>query len=392
MTKSKKSRLKGVGLFLCLTIFVLGLTCSYPVFASKQPYKVGAIFAITGGASFLGEPERNTARMIEEMINARGGINGHPLQLIIEDTAGDETKTVNAVKKLIYRDNVLAIVGPSRSGTTMAIIPIVEKEGVLLISCAAAEAIVSPVKKWVFKTPQKDSDAVRKIYEYMNKKGISRIAIITGTTGFGDQGRKQLKQLAPEYGISIVADETYGPKDTDMTAQLTRIKATPAQAVVNWSIVPAQSIVPKNMRQLGMKIPLLQSHGFGNIMYVELAGEAAEGIIFPAGRLLAVDTLPDDHPQKEVLARYKKEYEARFKENVSTFGGHAWDALWLVINALEETGPRPEAMRTNIEHTKEFVGTGGIFNFSPQDHNGLTKEAFEMLTVKRGKFVVLGES
>ncbi|MBC7190692.1 ABC transporter substrate-binding protein [Candidatus Aerophobetes bacterium] len=361
-------------------------------FCAKKPYKVGGIFAITGGASFLGEPERNTARMIEEFINSRGGINGHPLELIIEDTAGDETKTVNAVKKLIYRDNVLAIIGPSRSGTTLAAVPIVEKEGVILISCAAAEAIVSPVKKWVFKTPQKDSDAARRIYKYMKKKGISRIGIITGTTGFGAEGRKHLKNLAPEYGITIAADETYGPQDTDMTAQLTRIKAAQVEAVVNWSIVPAQSIVPKNMRQLGMDIPLFQSHGFGNIKYVELAGEAAEGIIFPAGRLLAVDTLPDTHPQKEILAWYKQMYESKYKEDVSTFGGHAWDALWLVINALEETGPRPEAMRENIEYTKQFVGTGGIFNFSPEDHNGLTEEAFELLVVKGGRFVVLGES
>jgi len=391
VTEKKEKRGVKKGFVLLCGVVFLGLVLSGGCFAGKEPYKIGGIFAITGGASFLGEPERNTVRMIEEMINARGGIYGHPIKLIIEDTAGDETKAVNAVKKLIYRDNVLAIIGPSRSGTTMAVIPIVEKEKVLLVSCAAAEAIVSPVKKWVFKTPQKDSDAARKLYEYMNKKNISKVAIITGTTGFGDQGRKQLKKLAPEYGIKIVADETYSPQDTDMTAQLTRIKATDAQAIINWSIVPAQSIVAKNMHQLGMKIPLFQSHGFGNIKYVELAGDAAEGIIFPAGRLLAVDTLPDSHPQKHILSFYKEEYEKRFKENVSTFGGHAWDAMWLVINALEEAGPRPEAMRENIEYTKEFVGTGGIFNFSPEDHNGLTKDAFGMLTVKGGKFVVLGE-
>lgn len=391
MGEKRTVRLGKWGIVFLLMAFSLGFVAASLAAEKKEPYKVGAIFAITGGASWLGEPERNTALMIEEQINMGGGINGHPLQMIIEDTVGDETKTVNAVKKLIYRDNVLAIIGPSRSGTTMAIIPIVEKAKVPLISCAAAESIVSPVKKWVFKTPQKDSDAVRRIYEYMNKKGISKIAIITGTTGFGDQGRKQLKKLAPEYGITIVADETYGPKDTDMTAQLTRIRATDAQAIVNWSIVPAQAIVAKNMHQLGMKIPLFQSHGFGNIRYVEAAGKAAEGIIFPAGRLLAVSTLPDSHPQKEVLLRYKWEYETRFGEEVSTFGGHAWDALWLVIKALREVGPDREGIRDYIENVKGFVGTGGIFNFSPQDHNGLTKEAFEMLTVKGGKFVVLEE-
>jgi len=393
MSRNRTERSIRLRALIFLGVFTLCLGWTSVTFATpgKEPYKVGAIFAITGGASWLGEPEKNTASMIVEQINLGGGINGHPLELIIEDTAGDETKAVNAVKKLIYRDNVLAIIGPSRSGTTMAVIPIIEKAKVPLTSCAAAESIVSPVKKWVFKTPQKDSDAVRKIYDYMIKKGISKIAIITGTTGFGDEGRKWLKKLAPEYGITIVADETYGPKDTDMTAQLTRIKATDAQAVVNWSIVPAQAIVPKNMRQLGMKIPLFQSHGFGNIKYVEAAGKAAEGIIFPAGRLLGVSTLPDDHPQKEVLIRYKWEYETRFGDEASTFGGHAWDSLWLVIKALREVGPDREAIRDYIENVKGFVGTGGVFNFSPEDHTGLTKEAFELLTVKEGRFVVLKE-
>ncbi len=358
----------------------------------KKPlvtYKVGALLSVTGPAAWLGTPERNTVRMIEEEINEAGGINGHPLEVIVEDTVGDATRTVTAAKKLISKDEVLAIIGPSRSGTTMAVIPIVEEAEVPLISCAAAEAIVVPVKRWVFKTPQKDSDAAIRIYEYMKEQGMSKIAIITGTTGFGDQGRQQLKKFAPEFDITIIVDETYGPEDTDMTAQLTKIKASEAEAVVNWSIVAGQVIVAKNMQQLGMEIPLFQSHGFGNVKYAQTAGEAGEGIIFPCGRLLAVDSLLEGHPQKEVLTRYKEEYEAKYNEDVSTFGGHAWDALYLVIEALEEVGPDREKIRDYIENRKGFVGTGGVFNFSPEDHSGLDKYAFEMLTVKDGKFVVL---
>lgn len=357
----------------------------------KKPlvtYKVGALLSVTGPAAWLGTPERNTVRMIEEEINEAGGINGHPLEVIVEDTVGDATKTVTAAKKLISKDEVLAIVGPSRSGTTMAVIPIVEEAEIPLISCAAAEAIVVPVKRWVFKTPQKDSDAAIRIYEYMKEQGISKIAIITGTTGFGDQGRQQLKKLAPDFDITIVVDETYGPADTDMTAQLTKVKASEAEALVNWSIVAGQVIVAKNLRQLGVEIPLFQSHGFGNVKYAQTAGEAGEGIIFPCGRLLAVDSLLEGHPQKEVLTRYKEEYEAKYNEDVSTFGGHAWDALYLVIEALEEVGPDRGKIRDYIENKKGFVGTGGVFNFSPEDHNGLDKYAFEMLAVKDGKFVV----
>ena len=272
----------------------------------------------------------------------------------------------------------------------MAVVPIVEKAQVPLLSCAAIEAIVEPVaeRQWVFKTPQKDSHAVIRIYEHMQSKGISKIALMTGTTGFGAGGRAQLKKIAGEMGITIVADETYGPADTDMTPQLTKIKNTDAQALVNWSIVPGQSTVLKNMRQLDMTIAAYQSHGFGNISYVKLAGAAADGTIFPAGRVLVAETLPEDHPQKKMLVAYKQTYEQKFDEPVSTFGGHAYDALWLVIEALEEVGPDRAKIRDYIENKKGFVGTGGIFNFSPEDHNGLTKNAFEMLTVKDGKFAL----
>ena len=319
---------------------------------AEEPIKIGAVFAVTGPASWLGEPERNTAKMIEAEVNAAGGINGRPIEIIVEDTVGSPDNTVNAVKKLITNDNVIAIVGPSRSGCTMAVKPIMEEYGVPLISCAAAEVIVNPVAKWVFKTPQKDSDCVIRIYEHMKSKGISKIAIITGTTGFGAAGRNELKKYAtPEMGIEIVADETYTPADTDMTAQLTKIKAAEAQAVVNWSIVEAQVNVAKNMRQLGMTIPLYQSHGFGNPKYAEACGEAGDGIIFPAGRLLVVDTLSADNPQKSVLESYKADYEGKFNEQVSTFGGHAYDALWLVINAIKAVGTDKEKIRDYVENT-----------------------------------------
>ena len=369
---------------IVLGVWILGAAGSV---MAAEPYKVGAVFAITGPAAWLGEPERNTVKMIQEQVNAQGGINGHPLEIIIEDTVGEEAKAVMAVQKLINRDNVLAIVGPTRSGTTMAVIPIIEKAEVPLVSCAAAEAIVNPVKKWVFKTPQKDSDAAIRIYEKMKEMNISKVAIITATEGFGMEGRKQLTQLAPKYGITIVADETYGPKDTDMTAQLTKIKGTDAQAIVNWSIVPGQATIIKNRKQLGMTIPLFQSHGFGNIKYARAAGDAADGVLFPAGRLLVADSLPDNHPQKALLEKYKNDYETKFKGDVSTFGGHAYDALTLVVAALRAVGPDRAKIRDYIENTKNFVGTGGIFNYSAEDHTGLTKDAFEMITIKSGKFL-----
>ncbi|MGA1867164.1 MAG: ABC transporter substrate-binding protein [bacterium] len=373
---------------LFIFTIILSLGFSRVCNAKKDSYKIGAIFSVTGPASWLGEPERNTAQMIVDKVNAAGGVNGHPLELVVYDTEGDETKAVLNTKKLIEKDNVLAIIGPSRSGSSMAIIPTIEKAQVLNISCAAAAAIVQPVKKWVFKTPQSDAFCAEAMYEFMKKKGITKIAIISVSSGFGDNGRKELLKAAEKMGMKVVADERYGGKDTDMTAQLTKIKGTDAQAIINWSIGPTQVIVTKNVHQLGIKIPLFQSHGFGNTKNIEQAGDAAEGVMAPIGRLLVADLLPDYHYHKKVLMDYKTEYEKKFKAEASTFGGHAYDALYMIIAALKEVGPDRAKIRDYIENMKGFLGTADIFNFSPEDHNGLTKDSFSVLVVKNQRFMI----
>ncbi|MBD3242161.1 MAG: ABC transporter substrate-binding protein [Chitinivibrionales bacterium] len=353
-----------------------------------EPVKIGAIFAVTGPASFLGDPEAKTAQMLVDQINEAGGIKGRKIELIIKDSQGNPEKAISFAKQLIEEDKVLAIIGPSTSGETMKIKNICEEAGTILISCAAAEVIVDPVAKYVFKTPQKDSQAAQKIFQTLKAMGISKIGVVSGNTGFGNAGKAQLEELAPEYGIEIAISEVYDKKATDLTDVLTKLKAKDVGAVVNWSIVPAQSIVAKNMKQIGLDVPLFQSHGFGNVKYAQEAGEAGEGIIFPCGRLLVADKLPEDHPQKSLLVSYKTDYETKFGEDVSTFGGHAYDAVLILRTAMEKAGFEKEAVREAIENTTGLVGTAGVFNFSPEDHNGISIEGFETLTVEDGKFVL----
>jgi branched-chain amino acid transport system substrate-binding protein len=351
--------------------------------------KVGAILAVTGPASFLGAPEAKTLQMLVDEINAKGGINGNKVELIIKDSGASPEKAVSFAKQLIDEEKVFAIIGPSTSGESMAIKNIAEEGKTINLSCAAAEPIVKPVAKYVFKTPQMDRDAVIRIFQQMKKMGISKIGVLSSNTGFGKAGKDQIEKLAPEHGIQIIANEVYDKAATDLTAEVTKIKAANVQAIVNWSIEPAQSIVIKNARQIGMTIPIFQSHGFGNINYVKAAGAAAEGVIFPAGRLLVADVLPEKNPQKKLLESYKKEYEAKYKEDVSTFGGHAYDAMLILEHGVKEGGTDREKVRTAIENIKGLVGTAGVFTMSPTDHNGLDLNAFEMLTVKDGKFAVL---
>jgi len=376
---------KFVVLLLALTLMV-----ESPVLA-KETIKVGAILAVTGPAAFLGAPEAKTLEMLVAEINKKGGIKGNKVELIIKDSGASPEKAISFAKQLIEEDKVFAIIGPSTSGETMKIKSIAEEGKTILLSCAAAEVIVNPVAKYVFKTPQKDSYAVIKIFEEMKKMGISKIGVLSSNTGFGKAGKEQIEKLAPEHGITILVNEVYDKAASDLTAEVTKLKAANVEALVNWSIEPAQAIVIKNARQIGFTGPIFQSHGFGNIEYVKAAGQAAEGVIFPAGRLLVVDTLPKSSPQKAVLEKYKKDYETTYKEDASTFGGHAYDALMILVKAIETAGTDKEKVRDAMENMKGFVGTGGTFNFSAQDHNGLDINSFEMLTVKNGKFVVLTE-
>jgi branched-chain amino acid transport system substrate-binding protein len=356
--------------------------------AWAKDIKVGAVLAVTGPASFLGGPEARTLEMLVEDLNAKGGINGDKIQMIIKDTAGSPEKAVSFAKQLIEEDKVVAIIGPSTSGETMKLKSIAEEGKTPLISCAAAEVIVNPVASHVFKTPQNDSFAAQKIFQEMKNLGITKAALLNSNTGFGQAGKEQIMKIAPEFGVQIIESEEYDKQATDLSAVIAKIKANKdVQAVVNWSIEPAQAIVAKNMRQAGWDVPLFQSHGYGNIKYVEAGGAASEGIIFPAGRLLIADLLPATHPQKALLVKYISDYEGKYKETASVFGGYGYDAFMILTTAIKAGGTDKEKIRTAIENIKDLPGTSGVFTFSATDHNGLTIDAFEMMTVKDGKFV-----
>jgi branched-chain amino acid transport system substrate-binding protein len=351
--------------------------------------RIGALFSVTGPASFLGEPEKKTLEMLVKEANAKGGIKGNKIELFIYDTQGDATKAVQLVNKLIKDDKVVAIIGPSTTGDTMAIIPIVEKEQIPLISCAAGVKITDPVKKWVFKTPANDHVAAEKLLDYLTKQKHKNLALLTVSDAYGQSGREQLKSLAAKKGFTVVADEVYSPKDTDMTAQLTKIKGTKADAIICWGTNPGPAVVTRNVKQLGIKTPLYQSHGVASKKYIELAGaDAAEGVILPAGKLTIYDKLAKSDPQYKILSDYDQSYKKAYGMEASTFGGYAYDAFLILTEAVTKSGTTPEQIRNGIEQVKKLVGVSGIFTMSPTEHNGLDLSAFEMVKISKGDWVL----
>ncbi|MFA7406065.1 MAG: ABC transporter substrate-binding protein [Pelobacteraceae bacterium] len=369
-------------------IAAITLLFSVNAFAAA-PIKIGALFAVTGPAAFLGEPERNSAKMVIDEINKAGGVKGRKLELVSYDTAGDATKAVQLATKLIKDDKVVAIIGPSTTGETMAVIPVAEKEQIPLVSCSAGSKITDPVKKWVFKTAQNDSLAVGRIFEYLQKTKQTNVSILTVSDGFGASGREQLKSQASRYGITIVSDDTYGPKDTDMTAQLTKIRGSHSQAIICWGTNPGPAVIAKNARQLGIKTPLFMSHGVSSKKFIELAGDAAEGIKLPSGKVVVADLLPGSDKQKKSLMAFVKDYQRHYKAEGDHFGGHAWDAVMLIRNAIDNGAVTPAAIRDQLEKTRGFAGIGGSFNYSGQDHAGLGKDAFVLVEVKNKDWMIV---
>jgi branched-chain amino acid transport system substrate-binding protein len=369
----------------------LALAAGQPALA-QGTVKVGAVLSATGPASFLGEPEDKTLRMYVERINQAGGIGGKKIELVVYDDGGDANKARTFATRLVEDDKVAAMVGGTTTGTTMAMIPVFEDAQIPFISLAGGIEIVEPVRKFVFKTPHTDKMACEKIFEDMKRRNFTKIGMISGTDGFGASMRGQCLKVAPQYGLQIVADETYGPRDSDMTAQLTKIKNTQGvQAVINPGFGQGPAIVTRNYAQLGMtETPFYQSHGVASKSFIDLAGTAANGVRLPAAALLIGDKLPDSDPQKKVVTDYKQTYEKGTGQPVSTFGGHAYDGLMILVEAMKRAGGTdPVKIRDEIEKTKGFVGTGGIVNMSPTDHLGLDLSAFRMLEIKNGDWTLV---
>ena len=358
---------------------------------ARAEVKIGAVLSVTGPASFLGDPEKKTLEMYVADINAKGGINGQPIRLFVYDDGSDPNQARTFAIRLIEQDRVDALLAGSTTATTMPIIALAEEAQIPLINFAGAVQAVHPVKKWNFKTPHTDLMACEKIFEDLKKRNLTKVALISGADAFGKSMRDQCMTVTGKYGIQVLHEETYQPRDSDMTPQLTNIKGKAGlQAVINPGFGQGPAIVTRNYRQLGINAPLYHGHGIGTKQFIELATPAAaEGVRLPAAALLVADKLPDNDPQKKVVVDYKRTYEQKTGQPVSTFGGHMYDGLMILVGAMQRAKSADKAkVRDEIEKTKGFIGTGGVVNMSPTDHMGLDLTAFRMLEIRNGDWTL----
>ncbi len=378
---------------LLVCLFLISVCMIPGVLAEENgPIRIGGLFDLTGPAKHIGLPTKNVADMIVERINKQGGINGRELEMVVADTEGEPAKSNIALNRLITKDKVVAVIGPTRTGSIMACIKTIEDAKIPTVACVGGDPAVDPVaeRRFIFKTPQRTATAVEKIYAYCKKKGLKKIGLLTASDGFGQEGGKSLNNLAEKYGLTIVAQESFDVKDVDMTVQISKIAAKEPQALICWTIGPAGAIVAKNAHSLGIKFPLFQCHGLPDPSYIKAAGEAANGNIMPSTKLMVAEQLPATDPQKALLLEFINEYENVKKYGkVNTHSGYAWDAVQIAAQAIARAGTESEKLRDAIEGTKDYVGISGIYNMSPEDHCGLGLDSMVLVTIEDGNWKLL---
>ena len=386
----KKTELKALIVISSVAVFVavFALGCGGTSNPTGSAYKVGVVLSASGPNAPLGQSEQQSLLLLEKQVNANGGINGHPLDIIIEDDASDPAKAATAAAKLINQDQVSALIGSSGTGPTLAIVPVVDKAKVPLISMAAGTKITSPVDPLVFRTPPSDSMAITRVLTYLKDTlKVKKIAILHDSNAFGTGGADELSAKASKYGITVVDRESYGSADTDMTAQLTKIQGTPAQAIVVWGTNPGPASIAKNMQQLGMTIPYIGSHGIANKKFIELAGTAANGVVFPAGKLLVPASIPAGSDWSKAVNDFSAAYKKEYQMDIDTFAAHGYDAGSIIVEAMKKAGTDSTKLRDQIEQTAGLAGVDGVYTYSPTNHDGLSVADLTMIKINNGAWV-----
>lgn len=377
---------KGVAVLMGICVLMGASTgVAFSEERAKEVIKIGCLFALSGPASHIGVPSKYVVVMAKDYFEEKGGIEGKQIELVFADTKGENSVTIREFERLVQREKVCAAIGPTRTGTCMALLGSIEKAEIPVMACVGGTPPVVPPRKWVFKAPQMSVTAVEKICEFLKKKDIDKVALITAKDSFGEEGRNDLRTVSQEEGIEIVAEESFGTKDIDMTIQLRKLAATDAQAIICWTIGPAGATVARNLKSIGAEQMLIQCHGLPDPTYLELAGDAANGTVMPATKVMVADQLPQDDPHREMAQSFVDRYEKEYGP-LSIHAGYAWDAFMIVANAIKKAGTDPARIRDAIEHTRGYVGVSGIYNLSKEDHCGLILDSIVMITVENGKW------
>lgn len=381
-------RLRRLALALPLVVLASAATSVH----AQDTIKIGAIYSISGGASFLGAPEERALRMRVDEVNKAGGWKGRKLEAVIYDTEGNTGKAAQQMRRLATVDNVDVIFGPSSSGESLATIGLANELKVPVLMHGGAEAITKPTTPYVFNTPPSDRIALSGLLAHLKKTGITSVAMLSAADGFGQSGKNVLQEIAPSFGIKVLLQEEFNRQDPDITAQVLKARESPADAMIIWSALPAPVIILRAAQSAGYRKPIFTSYGAGTNDLVAQAGGAAEGLYLYSLRMLSPESVRDDDPAKAAITQLASSYQQKYNVVAPVYAQHAYDAFLILEQAVGKiSGPvNRESIRAAVEKV-EVSGTNGYFRFSPQNHGGLdaNSQSFVMLRSVKGKWVAV---
>ena len=388
---------KATTLFAGLTSFGFVLSLLAIPFSSlsaqqKSSIRLGVNLDSTGYAAWLGEPELRAVQLFAEEVNAKGGIDGHPLELMIYDNESEPEKASNIAKKLIQRDKVTAMIATAITATSNAARPVAQEERVVMYSLSGSFEPNYP-DSFCFATWVHTSGMVETIYDYFAKRGIRRVAILCATDSTGQTWFDEATKTAKSYGFEV-ASERFNVKDMDVAPQLTKLKAINPQALIVGVSGKPNAVVAKNFIQMGFKIPYVTGHGNISDLFLKLMeGNEPDTLLLPGAYYIVWNKLPDSFPQKKLMREFNEAFQRKFKKEPDIYAVVAYDAVRIIAEAVKvvkPTGPQDnQKLRDAMEQIKNFPAVyGGTYTFSKEDHRGMKKDAALMIQVKGGKFVM----
>ncbi|MFC5768888.1 ABC transporter substrate-binding protein [Thauera sinica] len=363
------------------------------VAVAADPIRIGLVTTSTGPGSYLGGAEEQTIKLMAETINKQGGVLGRRIELVHYDDGTNADRARTLMQRLVTEDRVSLVIGSSTTPSTLSMADVATRGKVPLISMAGAKVLTEPLRPWLFVIPENDVMALGVMFDHLARHKLTNVALLSSTSGFGRAAREVALELSSKRGdVKVVADETYAAGDTDMSAQLTRIRGNAqVQAVINLDFGNQPAIVTRNHAALGIKAPLYLSHSTAAPKYPELAGPASEGARLAVPSLMVVEQLPDSAPEKAKALEFRNLYQASYKELPHGFHGYGYDALLVAVDAIKRAGSVDrQALRDAIEKTAGLAGVTGEYNYSPTNHGGYVPQSkLRMAEIRNGKFVLI---
>jgi branched-chain amino acid transport system substrate-binding protein len=387
-------------LLTVLVIVSLGmLMLASGAFAQKSaPYTIGFVTDLTGRMSDMGTACKRGMEIALDEVNAAGGVNGRQLKVVVYDGESDPSKSVLHTKRLIDVDKAAIVTGYNLSGSTMASIQTAEAGKTVLYSASASDKIWIPTKKWIFNVvPRQWEASIPMLIDVLQKKGAKKIAYVYIDTTYGQTGKETFDKAVKEMKFTPAIIEKYAPGSTDVGPQITHIKSAGADGILITGNLADTVTVIKNARDMGFTGPIVSDYAIVGPEFIKLGGKYVEGVVTTSLKALVAPELPDNDRQKKIAVGLYNKY-VKAHGAFSLYAGHMWDEIYMITEALRKVDPKLDPtkdadiikiraqLRDSLEGLKGFVGQNGVFNYSPENHNGLPPNCYVPVVVEGGRW------